>query len=82
MTDDTFRLIPGVRVARGYRRSWLTADVVAGLVLTAILIPVGAVTAVVGVVLMFVLDEGGGNSANIVPVVGPSYAGAAGEFHF
>jgi tetratricopeptide (TPR) repeat protein len=49
---------------------------------TDILIPVGAVTAVVGVVLMFVLDEGGGNSANIVPVIGPSYADAAGEFHF
>lgn len=49
---------------------------------TDILIPVGAVTAVVGVVLMFVLDEGGGDSARIVPVVGPSYAGATGEFRF
>ncbi len=41
MTDGILRFIPGVRVARTYDRSWLTSDVVAGLVLTAILIPVG-----------------------------------------
>lgn len=43
---------------------------------TDVLIPVGAVAAAAGVVLMFVLppDEGGG-SAQVVPVVGPDYAG-------
>jgi high affinity sulfate transporter 1 len=41
MTDGAWRLVPGVRVARSYERSWLTADLVAGVVLTAILIPVG-----------------------------------------
>ena len=41
MSDGALRLIPGVRVARTYERSWLPADIVAGLVLTAILIPVG-----------------------------------------
>jgi high affinity sulfate transporter 1 len=41
MTDGILRLIPGLRVARAYERSWLPADLVAGLVLTAILIPVG-----------------------------------------
>ena len=41
MTDGILRLIPGLRVARAYERSWLPADIVAGLVLTAILIPVG-----------------------------------------
>ena len=41
MTDGTLRFIPGLRVARAYQRSWLAADAVAGVVLTAILIPVG-----------------------------------------
>jgi len=34
-------LIPGVAVARTYRREWLHRDVVAGLVLTALLVPQG-----------------------------------------
>lgn len=34
-------LLPGVRVARAYRREWLHRDVVAGLVLTALLVPQG-----------------------------------------
>ena len=33
--------IPGVRMLRSYDRSWLTKDVVAGLVLTALLVPQG-----------------------------------------
>src|SRR4051794_41786607 len=33
--------VPGVRVARTYDRSWLRADIVAGLVLAAILVPQG-----------------------------------------
>ena len=35
------RWVPGVRVARTYRREWLRSDVVAGLVLAAILVPQG-----------------------------------------
>ena len=35
------RWVPGVRAARGYDRSWLRADVVAGVVLAAILVPQG-----------------------------------------
>jgi high affinity sulfate transporter 1 len=34
-------LVPGLRAARTYRRSWLGQDVVAGLVLTAMLVPQG-----------------------------------------
>ncbi len=34
-------LLPGVAVARTYRREWLHRDVVAGLVLTALLVPQG-----------------------------------------
>ena len=34
-------LVPGVGVARSYRREWLRRDVVAGLVLTALLVPQG-----------------------------------------
>ena len=41
MTDGILRLVPGIRVARTYRRTWLTSDIVAGLVLTAVLVPVG-----------------------------------------
>jgi len=41
MSDGVMRLVPGVRVARTYRRGWLPRDIVAGLVLTAILVPVG-----------------------------------------
>src|SRR5215510_14302430 len=33
--------IPGVRTVRTYRRSWLRRDVVAGIVLTAVLVPAG-----------------------------------------
>jgi high affinity sulfate transporter 1 len=40
------RWIPGVTVARGYQRDWLRHDIIAGLVLTSILIPVGIAYAV------------------------------------
>jgi MFS superfamily sulfate permease-like transporter len=33
--------VPGLRTLREYRRSWLASDLVAGLVLTALLVPVG-----------------------------------------
>src|SRR5512139_1820083 len=33
--------VPGVEVARSYRRAWLPKDVVAGLVLSALLVPQG-----------------------------------------
>jgi MFS superfamily sulfate permease-like transporter len=33
--------VPGLRTLREYRRSWVASDVVAGLVLTALLVPVG-----------------------------------------
>ncbi|MFI7600358.1 SulP family inorganic anion transporter [Actinoplanes sp. NPDC049681] len=35
------RWIPGIRTASGYRRSWLTKDLVAGLVLSTLLVPQG-----------------------------------------
>ena len=35
------RWVPGLRPLREYRRSWLASDVLAGLVLTALLVPVG-----------------------------------------
>src|SRR3954454_11221192 len=35
------RYVPGVTVVRTYRRSWLRADLVAGLVLTSLLVPQG-----------------------------------------
>jgi high affinity sulfate transporter 1 len=35
------RWVPGIAAARAYRRSWLRSDVVAGLVLAAILVPQG-----------------------------------------
>ncbi|MFK7989285.1 MAG: tetratricopeptide repeat protein [Sandaracinaceae bacterium] len=45
---------------------------------TDILIPTGAVIAAAGVVLMFVLDDGGSSdSARVVPVLGPDYAGVS-----
>ncbi len=41
MTDEAWRLVPGIRVMRTYQRSWLGSDIAAGLVLTAVLVPVG-----------------------------------------
>src|SRR6478736_10563567 len=35
------RIVPGLDVARSYRRSWLRFDLVAGVVLAAILVPQG-----------------------------------------
>jgi MFS superfamily sulfate permease-like transporter len=36
-----FRLVPGLRAVRSYRREWLAKDVVAGVVLTTLLVPQG-----------------------------------------
>jgi high affinity sulfate transporter 1 len=42
LANATFdRWVPGIRAARGYRRPWLRSDLVAGLVLAAILVPQG-----------------------------------------
>jgi MFS superfamily sulfate permease-like transporter len=35
------RWVPGLRTIREYRRAWLADDLVAGVVLTALLVPVG-----------------------------------------
>src|SRR4051812_33563229 len=35
------RFIPGVTAVRTYRRAWLSKDIIAGLVLTALLVPQG-----------------------------------------
>jgi len=35
------RWLPGLRVMRSYQRAWLRHDVVAGLVFTTMLVPVG-----------------------------------------
>src|SRR3954465_14462195 len=35
------RWLPGLTMLRGYERAWLTKDLIAGLVLTAVLVPVG-----------------------------------------
>ena len=40
-TSGLARWLPGLAAARGYRRGWLGSDLVAGLVLTALLVPVG-----------------------------------------
>jgi MFS superfamily sulfate permease-like transporter len=36
-----FRLVPGLRAVSSYRREWLARDVVAGIVLTTLLVPQG-----------------------------------------
>ncbi|MGW6725616.1 SulP family inorganic anion transporter [Nocardia sp. NPDC055029] len=64
--------LPGIATARGYRRAWLRADVTAGLVLTALLIPAG-----MGYAEAAGLPAYAGLYATIVPllayaVVGPS----------
>ncbi len=41
MGDRLAHLLPGVAVARGYRRAWLREDLTAGVVVTALLIPAG-----------------------------------------
>ena len=40
------RWVPGIETARQYRLSWLQHDLVAGLVLSAVLVPVGIAYAV------------------------------------
>lgn len=40
-SDRLEQVMPGVRVVRNYRKSWLRADLVAGVVLAAILVPQG-----------------------------------------
>jgi high affinity sulfate transporter 1 len=66
------RWVPGLRTLREYRRSWLGSDLVAGLVLTALLVPVG-----MGYAQAAGLPPVTGLYATIVPlvvyaVVGPS----------
>ena len=41
MQRESAGLVPGLRALREYRREWLAKDVVAGLVLTALLVPQG-----------------------------------------
>jgi high affinity sulfate transporter 1 len=41
MPEVLSRWLPGLAAARGYRRRWLASDIAAGLVLTAVLVPVG-----------------------------------------
>jgi high affinity sulfate transporter 1 len=41
LEDGPGRWVPGLRTLREYQRSWLASDLVAGLVLTALLVPVG-----------------------------------------
>ncbi len=72
MTDGVQRLLPGLRVLRTYQRAWLGNDIVAGLVLTAVLVPVG-----MGYAQAAGLPAITGLYATIVPllvyaVVGPS----------
>ena len=69
---DRVTALPGVATARGYRRAWLRADITAGLVLTALLIPAG-----MGYAEAAGLPAYAGLYATIVPllayaVVGPS----------
>lgn len=69
---DRVTALPGIATARGYRRAWLRADVTAGLVLTALLIPAG-----MGYAEAAGLPAYAGLYATIVPllayaVVGPS----------
>ncbi|MGI1846208.1 SulP family inorganic anion transporter [Rhodococcus sp. SJ] len=64
--------LPGVETVRGYRRDWLRSDLVAGLVLTALLIPAG-----MGYAEAAGLPAYAGLYATIVPllayaIVGPS----------
>ena len=35
------RWLPGLNILRGYKKSWLRQDIVAGLVMTTMLVPVG-----------------------------------------
>ncbi|MFF1554180.1 SulP family inorganic anion transporter [Rhodococcus erythropolis] len=72
MWTESLGRLPGIATARGYRREWLRADVTAGLVLTALLIPAG-----MGYAEAAGLPAYAGLYATIVPllayaVVGPS----------
>ncbi|PTR26531.1 high affinity sulfate transporter 1 [Rhodococcus sp. OK519] len=69
---ESLRRLPGPATALGYRREWLRTDIVAGLVLTALLIPAG-----MGYAEAAGLPAYAGLYATIVPlltyaVVGPS----------
>lgn len=41
MPSSPTRLLPGLAVLRTYERAWLRGDIVAGIVLSALLIPAG-----------------------------------------
>ena len=41
MPDGLTRVLPGLAMARSYRPAWFGPDIAAGLVLTAVLVPVG-----------------------------------------
>jgi high affinity sulfate transporter 1 len=58
------RWLPGLRVARHYRREWLPHDLAAGLALTALLIPVG-----MGYAQVAGLPPVSGLYATIVPLI-------------
>ncbi|WP_062314080.1 SulP family inorganic anion transporter [Demequina rhizosphaerae] len=64
------RWLPGIRVARGYRRAWLWPDVRAGIVVTALLIPAG-----MGYARVAGLPPETGLYATIVPLVAYALVG-------
>ncbi|WP_062294665.1 SulP family inorganic anion transporter [Demequina phytophila] len=69
-TTAVDRWLPGLAVARGYRRAWLWPDVRAGIVVTALLIPAGMAYAQVAG-----LPAETGLYATIVPLVVYALAG-------
>jgi MFS superfamily sulfate permease-like transporter len=69
------RWVPGLRTLREYQRSWLASDLVAGLVLTALLIPVG-----MGYAQAAGLPPITGLYATIVPLVAYAIFGRRGSW--
>src|SRR5215510_10087938 len=68
------RHLPGIALVRSYRRRWLRRDILAGAVLTALLVPQGMAYAVLGPSRILIL----GPDSAVAPVVAAAIIPIAG----
>src|SRR5581483_5698672 len=72
--------LPGLRVARTYQRAWLRADLVAGLSVAAVALPIGVAYALFGSSRQLIVNPDAAACAIVAATVAPLAAGDSGRY--